>query len=325
MLGSWVDWRQPERTPLRLGSPGPLASPALRQPPPPRPRVLRGRPCALALCPPRAGARGRRAEGTDVATVLVPGGMGMGPCLPVPRTLRRDQVFPHRFYLQTLPETASQIRHPLHHLEEPAHRPAAQGAFQRRRVSPGRPGSGRGSQAPPLAAPRARGGQRLSRGTVGLWGFPCRPAPLFRTAHEPRGWRPPPAAGPLRAPPTDLSQAGPRVKGRRSTGCWSRLPRAWGPWEEGPLGAAVQAFRSPALRLRPTSCPHAGTGPVLVHGGRRLWGLGPASQVGAQRTSWPRCSPPSRMRGGRSGSRGGLGSLPEGGDLDFWVLCVSAL
>ena len=202
---------------------------------------------------------------------------------------------------------------------------AAQGAFQRRRVSPGRPGSGRGSQAPPLAAPRARGGQRLSRGTVGLWGFPCRPAPLFRTAHEPRGWRPPPAAGPLRAPPTDLSQEGPRVKGRRSTGCWSRLPRAWGPWEEGPLGAAVQAFRSPALRLRPTSCPHAGTGPVLVHGGRRLWGLGPASQVGAQRTSWPRCSPPSRMRGGRSGSRGGLGSLPEGGDLDFWVLCVSAL
>lgn len=37
MLGSWVDWRQPERTPLRLGSPGPLASPALRQPPPPAP------------------------------------------------------------------------------------------------------------------------------------------------------------------------------------------------------------------------------------------------------------------------------------------------
>lgn len=79
--------------------------------------------------------------------------LGSRPCAlartgllsPVPRTLRRDQVFPHRLYLQTLPKTASQIRHPLYHLEEPAHGPPAQRALQCRRVPPGRLASGWGS------------------------------------------------------------------------------------------------------------------------------------------------------------------------------------
>lgn len=58
-----------------------------------------------------------------------------GLCSP-PRTVRGSQVFPHRLHLQTLPEAACQVRHPLHHLEEPPHRPAAQGAVQRCRRGP---------------------------------------------------------------------------------------------------------------------------------------------------------------------------------------------
>lgn len=140
-----------------------------------------------------------------------PGPGRTGLWSPVPRTLRRDQIFPHRLYLQTLPETASQIRHPVHHLEEPAHGPTAQGALQRRRVAPGRLASGWGSShRPTLAAPGAWGSWCLSnwgRGSLetdaGREGFLAARHCAFggpgrvRERGEACGWRLPPTSRPL--------------------------------------------------------------------------------------------------------------------------------
>lgn len=123
-----------------------------------------------------------------------------------------------------------------------------------------------------LAAPCAWGGCRL----------PDLVGPLKPTEYGPRGPGQPlgkavPEApscleAPQIAPPrTCLSHAGPQAEGRQGAGCWSCLPRAWGPWEAG----ATLWPSVPQLRLGPTSCPQAGMGPVFYSQWKGFVGVGP--------------------------------------------------
>ena len=129
--------------------------------PPPRttvPHLGPGRPSREHWAP-------RQGRDCMLATRVGLQGLGEpGPHLS-PRPLRRNQVFPHRFYLQTLPEAASQVRYSLHHLEEPPHGPPAQGTLQHRRVAQGRPrAAGEACPPAPLCLAPAPGETLISWG-----------------------------------------------------------------------------------------------------------------------------------------------------------------
>lgn len=163
--------------------------------------------------------------------------LGEGLCSPR-RTLCRDQVFPHRFRLQTLPAAASQVRHPLHHLEEPAHRPAAQGALQRRRRVP----QGERPAGPEPAVLH-------SCVVAGAMSFPL-PGPLNRQLRSLSRSRP-------------CCVEGGTYRARRPPGPGPAVVMATeslGPWEEGALAVTAlggwQVALSPALRLGQQGRPH---------------------------------------------------------------------